>query len=116
VSSAEVIRVLRTRRFVARSEDRIQEGIAYVLKNEEIPFRREVSLAPRDRIDFMVGRCGVEVKVKGTTPSVQRQLERYAEHDEVEEILLVTTKSAHVSIARELNGKPVHVFILQRGL
>lgn len=79
---------------------------------------REWILDKRNRVDFLVDMepgtiarwstaVAVEVKIAGSLKNVRRQLERYAAHPEVHEVLLVTTKASHHHIPTELNGKPV---------
>ncbi len=64
-------------------------------------FLREVVLSKTDRVDFMVdGRIAVELKVKCPTNEILRQLARYAQHDGVGEILLLSvTRAAAVEVA-----------------
>ena len=81
----------------------------------------EYRLGARDRLDAFVevspaGGIAVEVKTAGGLPAVARQLLRYAEHDEVTGILLVTTRSAHEAIPSVLLGKPCRVLSLSRWL
>jgi hypothetical protein len=68
----------------AQDELRLQEEIATGLAAARVTFEREVVLAPGERIDFMVGHVGIEVKVAGSTHAVMRQLLRYTEHARVE--------------------------------
>ena len=66
---------------------------------------------PTGRIDFLVDRVGVEVKVTGSVDTVTRQLRGYAPF--VDELVLVSTRSRHRQVPREIGGKPVAVFIVQ---
>lgn len=50
----------------------------------------ELVLTRADRIDFAVGRLGIECKCKGGDSGVHRQLIRYAAHFDA--LVLVTTK------------------------
>ena len=79
---------------------------------------REHRLDEHNRIDFFVRslvfgetkpfiNVGIEVKIGSALAAVTRQLARYAEFDEIDELLLVTTKAVHHRIPAELNGKPV---------
>lgn len=66
-----------------------------------------------DRPDFMVGRIAVEVKVDGGVSPLIRQVWRYAEHDEVAAIVVVTTKSSHRNAAGPtFRNKPTIVVYL----
>lgn len=62
---------------------------------------REAWIGSGERIDFLVGRVGIEIKVAGSAADVRRQLARYAATEAVDELLLVTTKAAH----RVLHGE-----------
>jgi hypothetical protein len=94
----------------------LQEGIARVLTIEQMEFAREVALTQRDRIDFMVGRLGIEVKVGHPLAQVMRQLHRYAQLEQVDELLLVTNRCRHAMVPEQINGKPVEVLFLGWGL
>lgn len=85
----------------------LQIGIERVLRSAGYDVRPEVRLTPRDRIDFMVGRVGIEVKVKGSRSALLHQLIRYADHHDIGELLVVTTRARHHGIPSALNGKPV---------
>lgn len=70
--------------------------------------RREVQLSKSDRVDFLVEGVAVELKVKCSTNEILRQLSRYAQHDEVREILLLSvTRAPLLKLPSTLNGKPV---------
>jgi hypothetical protein len=73
---------------------------------------REVALARGMRIDLLVGRVGIEVKIAGQTSSVARQLRRYAASDLVDELVLATTCPRHAGVAPVIDGTPVHVVVL----
>ncbi|MFD2082870.1 hypothetical protein SAMN05421678_11839 [Actinopolymorpha cephalotaxi] len=96
-------------RFTWPNEAQLQEGIAAALASRGVPAEREVRLSGRDRIDLAVGNVGIEVKVAGNAANVRRQLTRYAASDQLEELVLVTTKAAHRGIPEEIGGKPVHL-------
>lgn len=101
--------VLRGVRFSYSSEDQLQRGIASAFNRAGLVFRREVKLSDADRIDFLVGSTGVEVKVTGSVDNVTRQLARYAAHDSVRELVLVTTVARHDTIPRVIAGVSVRV-------
>lgn len=105
----EVARLLAGRRFLYASEDDLQRALASILENEGYEPRREVRLSRRDRIDLMVGRVGIEVKVAGKPEAVMRQLVRYSESPEVDALILVTARARHGWGDGEVGGKPVRV-------
>lgn len=98
---------LNTCRFHFTNEAELQAGLRTVLV-DELGGRREVHLSGADRIDFMVGRVGVEVKTKGSTSALLRQLDRYAGSEDVDELLVVTSlfRLANACPA-ELRGKRI---------
>ncbi len=58
----------------------------------------------------MVGNIVVEVKIKAKGAqrrNIFRQLDRYAKHDRVHAIVLVTSVAMH--LPAEINGKPTFV-------
>jgi hypothetical protein len=103
-----VAAVLSGFRFRFESEAELQAGIQIALSSAGINHCREVILTATDRIDFLVGDCGIEVKISGAAAVVLRQLHRYAQLPEVGSLLLITTRANH-GMPAELNGKPVRV-------
>lgn len=75
-------------------EDQLQRGLASALSSAGFEVEREVRLGRGERIDLLVDLIGVEVKVKGSSAQVGRQLVRYARHD-LDGLVLVTTKLRH---------------------
>lgn len=112
----EVAALLRSVRFNYVSEDELQRGIEQVLTDAKVTFEREVRLAPHDRIDFIVNGLGIEVKVKGATNDVIRQLQRYLEYERITAVMLVTTCARHRDVPDTLRGKPVYVVALMTGI
>lgn len=108
----DVCAALRGGRFRFADEDQLQEAVATAL--EPLGVQREVRLGARDRLDHLVdGGVAVEIKVAGPADSVRRQLERYALHDEVEALVLVTTRSRHAAfLPDQVGGKPLQVVYL----
>lgn len=56
------------------------------------------------------------MKIAGTWRDVRRQLERYAELEIVEALVLVTTRAAHARIGSMVGGKPLYVHRAGRSL
>lgn len=108
--------VIRRAGFSSANEGDLQAGIAEVLRGASIPFEREAVLGDGDRIDFLCGRLGIEVKVDGSISEVTRQLWRYAQHPEISVLMLVTVRAKHIGLPREINGKPIRIVVLLRGL
>jgi hypothetical protein len=83
------------RSWVVPDEIALQERFARLLAQNDIPFQREVRLNPTDRIDFVVGEIGIELKVKGAVNAVLRQLDRYAASGRFSDLVVVSTQFKH---------------------
>lgn len=107
-----LLRELRRHRISYGSETELGRSVVQLLLPLNIPYVEEYRLSPGSRVDLLLdGGVAVELKVGGTPTSVLRQLHRYAEHDCVREILLITTRHAHLrGLPAQLCGKPVYVF------
>lgn len=109
--------LLSAHRFTTSSEKELQDGITVVLRETAVAwkleggFHREYRLDASNRVDFLVGDIGIEVKVKGSNASVVRQLHRYATFPAIKGLLLVTTLPRH-RVPDVLLGKPVKVLRL----
>lgn len=87
-------------------EKRLQAAIAEEFDAAGIVYEREARLSPADVIDFMSGEIGIEVKIKGSKRAIFHQVERYAQHDRVKELILVSNVA--MGFPPEINGKPVY--------
>jgi hypothetical protein len=96
-------------------EAELQEGLAEVLTRAGYRVEREARLSARDRIDLLVDRVGIEVKVGGPAGSVVRQLERYADSEDLDALVLASSRRHHLAMPGVLNGKPVVVVSLVAG-
>jgi len=105
-------RLLRRCRFRFSNEAALQAQITEALTRLGEPHKREHQLGTVGRIDFLVGRVGVEVKVRGATSEIGWQLLRYAEHQDIDGILLVTAKARHTELPPRMNDKPLRVYHL----
>ena len=106
-SCEAIAAVLRASSLRYGTERILQDGIEVALAGAGFEVRREVNLTVKDRIDFMVGTVGIEVKIGGTLNDAIRQLHRYAASDKVSELLLVTSRAMLARVPSELDGKPV---------
>jgi hypothetical protein len=141
ITTRKIRNALREHRYAHANEIELHGGVEQVLTGMGLTVDREVRLSDRDRIDIMTDlprrngppvRLGIEVKVKGSADGVARQLFRYASHDRVDALILVTTMYRHMSGvlpfatpvvhpndagARWLLGmKPFEVALISRGL
>lgn len=109
MTTPEIVVALRQVSFRFGNEAELQEGIAIALKRAGIEHRREVVLTKQDRIDFMVGDVGIEVKIDGSITLLTRQVYRYAQLPEVQSLVVVVTRMRLANLPSEINGKPVFV-------
>ena len=91
----------------------IHAQVASALGAAGLPFEHEYKLGPRCRIDFRVGRIGIEIK-KGRPASsdLARQLGRYLMSDELDAVIVVTQRVTRVP--ESIHGKPVYLLSLNR--
>ncbi len=114
---SEMLRIceaLGTLRMPAMPEEYdIHDQIAAALMAHSLNYEHEYRLAPRCRIDFRVGRVGIEVK-KGrpSTRELTRQLRRYLTSEALDAAVVVMQWS--VPLPETIEGKPVCVFSLNR--
>ncbi|WPE19887.1 hypothetical protein [Shinella zoogloeoides] len=107
-----ILRLLRSRRFSLTDEKKLQAEIEEVLTAAGVDHKREHRLDAGSIIDFMIGATGVEVKIKGSKLNIFRQLERYAEFDAVECLVLVS--NVPTGMPEHIDGKPVHLVNLAK--
>jgi hypothetical protein len=109
MEARRLIDLLSRYRFHHQDEKELQLAISQIFRQNDIGYRSEVILTPKDRIDFLVEKVGVEVKVEGALAAVTRQLFRYAERPEIDELVLLTTRQAHRNMPDQILGKPLYV-------
>lgn len=109
MTSAQIAELIGCIHFSFGREVDLQDKIATVLTHHGVAFHREHSLSAADRIDFLAaGGLGIEVKIGGRRADLLRQLYRYAGHQAIGELLVVTSLTRHLAGApAELLGKPV---------
>jgi hypothetical protein len=95
------------------SEAQLQTALADLLAAEGYQAAGQVRLGPGERLDFLVGGgIAVELKVAGPPDALERQITRYAAHDQVTAIVIVTTRARHQGMPEQVGGKPVFVVYL----
>jgi hypothetical protein len=110
----QVLSAIRGHVYRFASEDDLQRGLEAALTKRGLDVEREVRVDDLNRIDLMVGRVGIEVKVKGGAAEVNRQLCRYAPH--VDHLVLVTIKATHRQhLPDEIDGTPLTVVFIAEG-
>lgn len=108
---AAVAKLLNGYRLRFSNEALLQADVAKVLKLAEVEFHAEWSFSKSDRVDFWIPSIGLamECKVDGGPSPVFSQLLRYAGHECVNAVLLVTSRQAHRLPVESLNNKPFQV-------
>ena len=91
----------------------IHAAVAGALDGSGLGYAHEYKLGPRNRIDFLVGRVGIEVK-KGrpATSDLTRQLRRYLAADALDGLIVVTQRVT--AVPGVICGKPVILVSLNR--
>lgn len=91
----------------------IHGEIAAALAAAGLCYDHEYRLGPRCRVDFRVGRIGIEVK-KGrpAAAALHRQLARYLAFDALDAVVVITQK--HTPLPERIGGKPVLQISLNR--
>lgn len=108
----EIMVAIRGRPYDTTNEEALQAGIAVALEESGFRFTREVVLGPRDRIDFMIGDVGIEVKVGGGQTALIRQLHRYAQSQRVGRLLVVSTDPSLYPLPATLGGVDIVTLLL----
>jgi hypothetical protein len=102
----DITLVLRQARLRPSSEDALQRSIGDALTTASIWFEAEKRLRPGDRIDFLAdGGVGIEAKARYGRRAIYRQLERYAKHEAITALILVTGTA--LGLPPSVNGKPL---------
>jgi hypothetical protein len=102
----EVRACLAGYRFHFACERDLQEGISQALQMTHWSVQREYPLTRESRLDFLVeGGIVIEVKIASSAAEVMRQVARYAEHEKVAGVLLITSR-AH-RLPETFSGKPL---------
>ena len=92
--------------YVYENETELQDQIETVLKDFNVLYSREHKLDDKSRIDFYLPKekIGIEIKVKSGANVVSDQLARYAKCDQIEQLILITTRMAHVQLQGTMYG------------
>ena len=102
----DLVRQLRRQRFRVGQEAWLQMDIEAALKALAVEYEREARLSNADRIDFLVaGGIGIEAKTRCAPRQIFRQLERYATHDAITSLILITGTAT--GLPGIINGRPL---------
>ena len=109
-----LIDILSGHRWPLNNEKDCQLAIADELTAKSLPFEQEVRLSPGSIIDFLVGgEIGIECKLRRTPKTrIFKQLRRYAEHDQIKSLILVSNTA--MGLPAEIEGKPAYMVSLGR--
>lgn len=113
-----VLAALAGRRMPLENEKATQSDIALALAAADLDFAREAQLsdgrAQLGAVDFVVrdgdGLIAIEVKLRGSSATVHRQLCRYASDPRVTSLILVTARV--VAMPATVAGKPLSIINL----
>lgn len=109
-----IVAALASVRMPAQPEEYdIHAAVAEALAEAGLKYEHEYRLGPRRRIDFRVGRVGIEVK-KGRPASseLREQLRRYLESDALDAVIVVTQRVT--ALPATICDKPVRLVSLNR--
>ena len=109
-----VTAALTSTRYLATNEKDLQQALESHLLSQGIPVVREWSLSTGIIDLYLPGPCvGIEVKIKGSTASVIRQLHRYVRDGSLKYVMLATTnRRLAAAIPSEITGTPITVILL----
>jgi len=102
-----IVTGLRQFRLRVSTEAALQADIASALDKIGEKYNREYALSPADRPDFMVDDVAIEAKVRYPKRAIYWQLQRYAAHDAVSALVLVTNTA--MGMPEYINDKPIYV-------
>ena len=109
-----VVAALASVRMPAQPEEYdIHAAVAGALSAAGLDYEHEYKLGPRRRIDFRVGRVGIEVK-KGRPASaaLREQLGKYLQSDALDAVVVVAQRVT--ALPATIGGKPVRLVSLNR--
>ena len=95
------------------SEKLMQDDVEIAFVRDGIEYEREKVLGPGDRVDFLVGTIALELKIKGRAAQIIKQIERYAMHDSIDSVVLLTNVPMP-RIPRLHEAKPCYIVSLAR--
>ena len=102
-------KVLSKYRFNFSNEKDLQAGMGKVFASIGEEFVAEYHLSDEDIVDFYfpTKKIGVEAKIDHSLSDLTRQLFRYAQHESILGILVVTSKARLANLPEEMNHKPI---------
>lgn len=101
------------------TEEQLQSQLYDQLRGAGLQVEREVIIDARNRIDLAIGEeLGIEVKSKWSIERILEQLQRYAASGKFKQLMLITSRRAHVYIKLYLKDLkvPTHFVLVNRSL
>lgn len=103
-----VIGALRGCALRVRDEEAMQGEVAKLFAANDVTFVEQEVLGPGERIDFLCGQgVGVELKTRGGAAPLIRQLARYAAHERIRALVVVSTRRQLLALPSSIGGKPI---------
>lgn len=109
-----LVRTLGRNRLIHPTEQSLQDDLDSRLKQGGTSYSREFRLGPKKRPDFLISDVAVEIKTKGSSSSILRQLKRYSDDPTISGVVLVTLRK--LAVPDSLSGKPLRVLELWKNL
>lgn len=106
----EILTAIKSRSLPITTEKELQVEIEKLLIEKGIDHQREYRLDKSNIVDFFIDGIAVEVKIKSPAKKMYRQCERYCQFDEVEALILLTSRTT--GFPEEINNKPCYVHSL----
>lgn len=110
----QILLLISQCRLNAVVEKQAQSELEHGLTNSGFKFEREYRLSDKDIVDFVVhtdtGLVAIELKIKAQRMSIYRQLCRYAKHEEVAAVVLLTGTA--MNLPALIENKPATVISL----
>lgn len=102
------------KRHPTNEESELEASVARTIESLGFAVTKQKIITSRDRIDLFIPiiGLGIEVKIAGSYSRVAGQLLRYAEHDEIKALLLVTSRASHRQLHGMQNDRGIPVFVL----
>lgn len=106
MTAEQLVQHLRRQRYRVGQEAWLQDDIEAALRALDLSYEREARLSSGERIDFLVaGGIGIEAKTRCPARRIYRQLERYAEHERIASLILISGTA--LGLPPTVNGKPL---------
>lgn len=112
--TAGIVRAIETIRCdAAATEEELHGQVARAFEQCGLRAQHEARLAPRCRIDFLVGGVGVEIKKRRPDRAkLIAQLTRYAQCEQIEALVVAAPRG--VNLPWIIHGKKVTMIALER--